>query len=115
MAKIRTSGAEYKAFIEDDEYWRSQKIEYVDDDLVSVNGEEWEGENPDIPDAATVKVEGGILYSEEGPLRTSYSSFFKKWKDLSVASFVVVRIPKSKEAELTAFIASIGGKTPAKR
>ena len=114
MAAIKTYGAEYKAFIDDDEYWRN--VEYVDDDLVSVNGKKWDGDSYlDIPDDAEVRVEGGILYGAEGPLRSSYSSFFGKWKTKSAASFFIVRIPMSKEAELTAFIASIGGETLTKR
>ena len=83
---------------------------------MSVNGEEWTGDSHlDIPDAAAVEIEGGILYSEEGPLCASYSSFFKKWKTKSAESFFVVRIPKSKETELTGFVASIGGNILTKR
>jgi hypothetical protein len=108
---VKTTGLEFKRFYFDEAYWKD--IDYVDDDLIMVDGVEWDPdrEKEDIPNESKVVIEGGYLVDHSGErLSESFEAFFKKWKKLSNRKILIVSIPKDRESRLKELLKEVGGK-----
>jgi hypothetical protein len=110
MTTIKTTGAEWNAFMGDDEYWSGGC--WYDDAEIEVDGQDWqETDKDEVPATAKVVVDGGCVYLDEhGERSTSFASFFRKWRKAQTTAFLSVSCPKEREAEVRAAIEAAGGK-----
>ena len=92
---VKTTGAEFKRFYNDKTFWPDDAATgsetYHDDELIYVNGEEYSLDIDKIPDAATVKIDGGIVFNAKfGGEEPSFDGYFRRWKrKQNTVSFVV--------------------------
>lgn len=90
---IKTTGAEFKRFYNDDVYWPPADGIWHEDEILTVNGVVQEdGVDTDaIPDEAEVKIEGGIVFGRDWDgNEPSFEAYFKRWrKKQNTASFLV--------------------------
>ncbi len=110
---VKTSGAEFKAFYEDDKYWPNDFGQtYHEDECLSVDGEVFEEDYVSIPDDAKVTICGGIVYSPKWSRESapSFETYFKRWRTLRDTVVVVAEVNKEQVEAVKDFIKSIGGK-----
>lgn len=109
---IKTTGAEWKAFMADE--WPPGLSLDIDDEFVRVDGlrprqdvalEEY------VPDDAVILIEAGVILDDEQPDRgTSLDSFFKKWRKQRDTVVMVVYAPRDKADTVKTAIKQAGGK-----
>jgi hypothetical protein len=112
---VKTTGAEYKAYMnESDPKWWS-KDAYMDDELLTVDGKSTsEQDNFDsshLSDDAIVIIEGGTYhqsYDDDNPI--SLESHFKRWRKAQTTVRIAVEVHKDKLEALKAAIKLAGGK-----
>jgi hypothetical protein len=107
---IKTTGAEWKAFMHDDPYWGEWAF---DDYSYNVNGHEigMDFDEDTLTDTDAVKVDGGYVYDQEDMDKTdSLSAFFKRWRKQQTTDFLSVEVPKEKIEAVKAAIVAAGGK-----
>lgn len=114
----KTTGAELRAFYNDDTYWLKSGDGKSDDlwheELVlEVNGVEQPDDysiNEDIKDEDQVKiVYGHVLSTREGFADCSFEAFFKAWRKQQNTVYLSVTVPKEKLAAVRAAILAAGG------
>ena len=108
----KTTGAEFKRFYSDTEYWPDDDGNtFHEDEIVFVNGGEHDGEYENMPDDALVTVVAGIVYSPKFDCNEpSFEAYFKRWRKAQSSISIVVEIDRSKEEALRAAIKTIGGR-----
>lgn len=117
----KTTGAEFKRFYTDPKYWPSESSQssaadniWHEDATIIVNGEEI-GPTTDLmtmPDAADVRIEGGIVLGSrwQNDDEPSFETYFKRWrKEQSTKSFLV-ECDESKLEAVLAAVKAAGGK-----
>lgn len=106
MSRIKTTGAEWKAFM--DEPWPEDKA--YDDETVFVDGMEFDCMTPHerIPDASAVLVEGGVVDDGDGNSRT-LAAEFRAWRKRRDTVTMVVTCSKSAEELLRDAVRAAGG------
>jgi hypothetical protein len=108
---IKTTGAEWKAFLHDDAYWGEWAFE---DQCYIVNGNSlgMDAHEDTFADTDAVKVDGGYVWDQaEGSEKTSpLSAFFSKWRKQQTTEFLSVEVPKEKADAVRAAIVAAGGK-----
>ena len=112
---IKTTGAEFKRFYNDPEFWPEGT--WHEDEEVSVDGSGWEHEYTEIPDSAAVTVAYGQMLSDgttpapwvgvEGP---SVETHFKRWRKKQVTSYGAFECPHDKLEAVKAAIKAAGGR-----
>ena len=109
----RTTGYEFKMFINDDDYWyKTSKNTYYDDPEITVNGdvfEEYLNDIDTIEDKAVVGIHSGIVVFDDSET-VSLESFFRKWKKLKSTTSFIVECNNSKTEKIVEAIKSLGGK-----
>ena len=114
----KTTGAELRAFYNDDAYWLKSGDGKSDDvwheELVlEVNGIEQSDDfsiNQDLKDEDQVKiVYGHVLSTSEGFEGRSFESFFKTWRKQQNTVYLSVAVPKEKLDAVRAAILAAGG------
>lgn len=114
----KTTGAELRAFYNDDSYWLKSGDGNSDDvwheELVlEVNGVEQSDDfsiNEDLKDEDQVKlVNGHVLSTREGFADRSFESFFKAWRKQQNTVYLSVAVPKEKLDAVCAAILAAGG------
>lgn len=103
---IKTTGAEFKAWINsdwgDDSWWEDYEV--------LVNGEETDDYDTNaIADSDKIEVRSGVIIHKNGDT-TDAKKHFKAWQKKQTHVYVSVCVTKEKEAELRAFLATIGAK-----
>jgi hypothetical protein len=93
--KVKTTGAEFKRFYNDEQYWPPKSDTYHEDEVFLVNGEEVHADfdMAQVDDADSVEIEGGVVmespFYKEGR-EPSLKDYFRRWKkEQTIASFVV--------------------------
>lgn len=110
---IKTTGAEFKRFYNDDGFWpQDDGNTYHEDETVTVDGAEWEPDYNELPADAKVTLEGGMMFGpqwnrHDGP---SMEGYFKKWRKQQSTTFLTVEVPKDKLEAVKAAIKASGGK-----
>ena len=112
---VKTTGAEFKRFYQDDRYWPDALSTYHDDTLFHVNGEPL-ADGKAIDDAQgtdSISIEYGFVmnspFHKAGAMPT-LESYFRRWKkEQTTVSFVVECDRSSLEAVKSAVLAA-GGK-----
>lgn len=108
MAKIKTNGAELKAFwaCDDKQFWPEDS--YVEDVLWKVNGVQVEGlDVATLKDTDEVVVEG-YIFQDDG--EKDIAGVMKKWRQIQTHGSFLVDIPNDKKEALEAFLKTIKGK-----
>ena len=111
----KTTGAEIKRFYADPGYWpEDDGNTYHEDEYIEVNGAPL-GDNDsinEIPDDAAVKIDGGIVFSDQWghEKAPSFETYFKRWKKEQNTASIVVECDKSKLDALIEAIKAAGGK-----
>lgn len=108
----KTTGAEFKRFYNDDAWWpQDDGNTYHDDELVLINGSEWEDGYEYVPDAAKVTIDGGMVFGPQWDgNEPSFEVYFKRWKKEHNTEFFNVEAPKDKVEAIKAAIKAAGGK-----
>ncbi|EPG8943854.1 hypothetical protein L4Z64_001261 [Pseudomonas aeruginosa] len=114
----KTTGAELRAFYNDDAYWQKSDDTKSDDiwheELVlEVNGVEQSDDfsiSNDLKDEDQVKiVYGHVLSSRDDFADRSFESFFKAWRKQQNTVYLSVAVPKEKLDAVRAAILAAGG------
>lgn len=109
---IKTTGAEWKAFILDAEGFWPDDARY-EDEAATINGMEVESGEIDtytMPDDAEVRVIGGDVIWNGGDGRQSLESFFRAWRKAQSTARFAAECPKGKLDAVKAAIVAAGGK-----
>lgn len=108
MAK-KTTGAEWKRFYNDDEFWPGDT--YHDDTLVEVNGKiDEDADLGAVQDSDIIVIREGYVFSANGEGIRSLASHFSRWQKQQSTARVVVEVPKDQLDALKAQLASFGAK-----
>lgn len=110
MSVIKTTGAEWKKFYGDSDYWKEFT---VDDEILTVNGDrvdEYLFDETKLNDDDRVVVDGGWVDDPNSDRQYTLSAFFSKWKKSQTVTFLVIEIPNTKAKEIKALIKANGGK-----
>lgn len=103
---VKTTGAEFKRFYEDAEFWPEGA--WHEDDVILANGEEVDIID-DIPETAAVAITGGVVFGLEGK-KPSLEAWFREWRKKQTTVSFVVECDVTKQADIIAMIISAGGK-----
>lgn len=107
---IKTTGAEFWRFYNDDAYWPEGA--WHEDSVVKVNGQVVEDyDEHTIPNDAQVEIDGGvILLDERGDKSVNFETQFKKWRKAQDTTVLFVDCPNDKLDAIKAAIKAAGGK-----
>lgn len=109
---VKTTGAELKAFCQDERYWDDGKgcNLWPADVVLNIDGQEVS--NPEInsiPDDAVVEILKGVVMSVDSA-GDNIDEYFTKWKFAQTHVGVVCGIPRDKLEEFKVLVADFGGK-----
>ena len=103
---VKTTGAEFKRFYADSEFW-PEGASHEQEEILA------DGEEPDIvdeiPDNAVVSITGGIVFGIEGK-EPSLESWFRAWQKKQTTTSFVVECEIVDKAEVIAAIIAARGK-----
>jgi len=109
----KTTGAEFKAFIQDEAYWTGDA--YFEDELLLINGvphhDDCDLDYTSIEDAASITIEGGVVHDSPnwaGKDAPSLESFFKRWKKQRETQTLVIEFNKSRFGEVKEALKGLG-------
>lgn len=107
---VKTTGAEFKRFYFDDSYWTDGM--WHEDDVVEVDGLPASEDIAftDLPDAASIKITGGVVMGLADGSGPSFEGYFKKWRKAQNTVSFVVECGKDKEADVRAAVRAAGGR-----
>lgn len=110
---IKTTGAEWRAFMADDDYWPIGT--WYEEETVFIDGDEAPADfdpslEEDLPGEVAVRVEGGVVYLRDGEQATSLDAFFRKWRKAQSTARFIVECPKDKLDAVKAAVEAAGGK-----
>lgn len=110
---VKTTGAEFKRFYNDEKYWPNNGDVYHDDEEIKVNGTVV-SESFDltkVADDALIEIDGGLVYGVAG--EPSLEAYFKRWKREQSMVNILVECDVSKLDAVRAAIRAAGGKVVA--
>lgn len=114
----KTTGAEFKRFYSDPEYWPETEKDGQDgpwheDEIIEVDGQARgpDAELSDIADTAAVRIDGGAVYGSrfkgDGP---SLETYFKRWRKAQTTCTLVIECDIGKRDEIVAALKKLGAK-----
>ena len=103
---VKTTGAEFKRFCNDPEFWPEGA--WHEGDEILADGEEADILD-EIPGNAVVSITGGIVFGIEGE-EPSLESLFKAWRKKQTTTSFVVECKIVDKAEVIAAVIAAGGK-----
>lgn len=95
---VKTTGAEFKEYYNDDTYW--VKDSWYDHYAIKVNGEYIDDITDNMPDDAEVVIESGVVFipvlTESGAeeKEVSFVSHFKAWRKQKTSTTLVITVEK---------------------
>lgn len=111
----KTTGAEYKAYIESTDHAWWPPNAYMDDELLTIDGVSFGDESDFDPmklaDNAIVVIESGSYYrnyDDDNPI--ALETHFKRWKKAQTTTRMVIEIDKTKIDSFKNIIKANGGK-----
>lgn len=107
----KTTGAEFKRFYDDKQFWPDNSDTYHEYEVVLVNGEDHGDKGyENIPDDAIVILIHGIVFNaQHGSEEPSFETYFKRWRKLQTTTSIVVECDISKRDAVVAAIQAAGG------
>lgn len=125
MSLIKTTGAKFRAFWIDPEFWPDTPVSskephtWVEDEVIVINGTQWDFDGDVelqdfIKDDDIVKFGEGCVFNPRGMKseECSFSSYFKAWEKKQTVDIITVQLPKGGAAllRLKEFLDHHGGK-----
>lgn len=112
---LKTSGAMFKAFYNDPDFWpKDGGATYHDGEVLVVDGKALEHEDDpgEVADAAIVEFhDGGVVYGKGAG--KGMDTYFKTWLKKQSAVTILVQCDATAVAAVTAAVKSAGGKVVA--
>ena len=106
---IKTSGAMFKRFYNDDSAWPEDS--WHEDEELLVNGESiGDGSFDDIPDDAEVILSGGVVFGLPNGTETSMELHLKRWLKRQTTTVVLVECDHSAVDQVKAAVKAAGGR-----
>ena len=109
---IKTTGAEFKRFYSDKEWWPKGRWHEGED--VKINGEDVDSTEADlgsVVDTDRLSISGGFVYDDNNDTDCgSLESYFRKWRKQQTNIFLSVECPKDRVDAVKAAITAAGGK-----
>lgn len=108
----KTTGAEFKRFYDDKQFWPDDADTYHEEEVVMVNGKD-HGDNgyENIPDDAVVTLSHGIVFNaQQGSDEPSFETYFKRWRKLQSTTSLIVECDIANRDVVVAAIRSAGGR-----
>lgn len=110
----KTTGAEYKAYLEEkDPQWWPENA-YMDDEVLTVNGKSNENDfsfdSSKLEDSDVVVIECGSYFKDLVSESTSLEAHFKRWRKAQNTAWCSFECPKDKLDAVKAAIKAAGGK-----
>ena len=103
---VKTTGADFKRFYADSEFWPEGA--WHEDDEILADGEEADILD-EIPGSAVVSITGGVVLGIEDK-EPSLESWFRAWRKKQTTNSFVVECEIVDKAEVIAAIIAAGGK-----
>lgn len=110
---VKTTGAEFKRFYNDQSYWPEDGKTWHEDEVVTVNGDvkHPHEELAAVADDAAVVVEGGIVFGPQwNDNEPSFEGYFKRWRKQQTTVSFLVECDASKLEAVKAAVKAAGGK-----
>lgn len=111
---VTTSGAEFKRFYRDPAYWPEDGGDTWHEDVVfSVDGKQISDEYnmSDVPDAAKVSIDGGLVFSPKfNNNEPSFETYFKRWRKAQTTQILMIEADQKNIEAIKAAIKAAGGK-----
>lgn len=105
---IKTTAAEFTAFLRDDWWWPEES--YIDGESILFNGEKIDYDKiSELPPESVIKIDGEIRGSDNREL-CSLGTHLKRWRASKKFKFIVVKAPFDKLEDIKSFVESAGGK-----
>ena len=105
---IKTSGAEYKRFYDDEAAWPDGA--WHEEELLLVNGDEWTDEVAEIPDNAIVNLSGGAVFGLPNGAEPSMELHFKHWRKRQTTTTILVECDLAKLDAIKLAVKAAGGR-----
>jgi len=113
---VKTTGAEYKAYLNDTDPQFWPEGAWMDDEVLLVNGKEVGEDNFDfdymkLNDADSVILECGSYYksvADRDPIELV--THFKRWRKAQTTAYISVSVDKTRIDELKAMLKTFGAK-----
>ena len=106
---IKTSGAMFKRFYNDNSAWPEDS--WHEDEELLVNGEACgDGSLDGIPDDAAVILSGGVVFGLPNGTETSMELHFKRWLKRQTTTVVLVECDQSAVDQVKAAVKAAGGR-----
>lgn len=100
---VKTTGAEFKAFYNDPEFWPDGY--WHDDTVITFDGHEVADFTVDTSANATVvRIEAGMIFDGQDNELCSLETHFKRWRKKQSHAHVCVLVPKDKLGEIAALL-----------
>lgn len=109
----KTTGAEFKRFYSDKEFWPHSNDICHDYEYITVNGEDIDGDFDlmSVQDDALMTIEGGGVYDGKHPNKEqSFEGYFKKWRKKQSNVVLVIEVSKDRLDQMAEAIKAAGGK-----
>jgi hypothetical protein len=109
---IKTTGAEWKAFMNDSAHWGECCVE---EEIITVNGREVDPYSFDVEtvaDTDNITVDGGYVTDQAKDATGEWTLplFFNKWRKAQSTAYLAVEVPKDKADAVREAIKTAGGK-----
>jgi hypothetical protein len=109
---VKVLGRDFKRFWADPVVWGRADVRdstYVDELLLKVDGEAFDGEVEDVADRSQVEIEAGYLVNPQPKCPEELDKALRWWFKQQANVSVLVEIGKDKLDELDAWLKSVGG------
>ena len=105
---IKTNGAEFKRFYNDETAWPDGA--WHEDEMLLVNGDEWAQGITEIPDDAIVNLSGGAVFGLPSNAEPSMELHFKNWRRRQTTTTILVECDLTKVDDVKAAVKAAGGR-----
>jgi hypothetical protein len=108
---VKTTGAEFKRFYSDPEWWPKSRWHEGEDVLLNDQPvDEFQVNLSDVNDADKLAISGGWVSDNDGGDYGSFENYFRKWRKKQTSVVIQVEVPKEKAESFKSAIRAAGGK-----
>lgn len=105
---IKTLGAEYKRFYDDETAWPDGA--WHEEETLLVNGDEWSDGVTEIPDNAIVNLSGGVVLGLPHGTQPSLETHFSRWRKRQTTTTILVECDLAKLDAIKLAVKAAGGR-----
>src|SRR5690554_3431021 len=108
---VKTTGAEIRAFLDDDKFWTQKGESWAEEVEFEINGSVTYDLSPvTLNDNDQIKLVNGYVCMEQEEEVVSLTTFFRRWRKTQTTTYLSVEVPKDKTDIVKAAIKAAGGK-----